>query len=86
MKSEKLSDFFTHLGWALWGQECECGKNPFNWLAYHILPWMDDPNKWNDETMTLKSEFVLERIVQSIGGFFYRLGIKTMPDTETTND
>lgn len=86
MKSEKLSDFFTHLGWALWGQECNCGSNPFNWLAERLDPYMNDPNKWDDDTMTLLPGYWAERALSRIGFFFYDIGIKTMPDTETTND
>ena len=30
-----------HFGWALFGQECDCGHNLFNWLArgvQRVLP------------------------------------------------
>ena len=28
-----LSNHLLHIGWAIFGQECECGHNRFNWLA-----------------------------------------------------
>ena len=32
-----------HLGWAIYGQECDCGTSPsFNWLARQMPK--DDPN------------------------------------------
>lgn len=33
MKSYFISDQLSHIGWAFGGQQCHCGKNPFNWLA-----------------------------------------------------
>lgn len=28
-----LAEHLLHFGWALFGQECGCGSNRFNWLA-----------------------------------------------------
>lgn len=39
-----LAEHFLHLGWALFGQECDCGANRFNWLARMI-----GEGQWDDE-------------------------------------
>lgn len=31
-----LADHLLHFGWAMFGQECECGDNRFNWLARRV--------------------------------------------------
>lgn len=71
MKSQYLSDFFTHLGWAFWGQECECGHNPFNWLARLTAPHMTDLENWNDrgEPTTRRG-----RLLYWVGERIYELG------------
>lgn len=80
MKNEKLSDFFTHLGWALWGQECLCGKNPFNWLAYRLDPYMNGPGQYDDDT--LEHHQLTGRTLDRVGRFFCHVGNITMPDYE----
>lgn len=42
---EEVADLLLHLGWAFFGQECECGHNPFNWMARRI----DGEAGWDDE-------------------------------------
>lgn len=39
-----LAEHMLHFGWALFGQECGCGANRFNWLARIIGEgnWTDD--------------------------------------------
>ena len=39
-----LAEHLLHMGWALFGQECNCGYNRFNWLARTIGhgTWTDD--------------------------------------------
>lgn len=39
-----LAEHFLHFGWALLGQECDCGHNRFNWLARLI-----GEGKWTDD-------------------------------------
>ena len=36
---EKIGDWVQHLAWAILGQQCDCGHNPFNRLAR----WFDRP-------------------------------------------
>lgn len=40
---ERISDWLLHLGWAFFGQECDCPDNPFNGLAR----WFGEGN-WTD--------------------------------------
>jgi hypothetical protein len=40
-----IGDFFIHLGWAFFGQTCECGSNPFNWIARRV----DGKSGWDAE-------------------------------------
>lgn len=39
-----LAEHLLHIGWAIFGQECECGANRFNWAAKLIGEgdWTDD--------------------------------------------
>ena len=39
-----FAEHLLHFGWALFGQECDCGANRFNWLARHV-----DEGTWDDE-------------------------------------
>lgn len=39
-----LAEELLHFGWALFGQECDCGFNRFNWLARLI-----GEGRWDDE-------------------------------------
>lgn len=46
-----LAEHLLHIGWAIFGQECDCGYNRFNWAA-RIMgegQWTDDlepANRW----------------------------------------
>ncbi len=42
---EWIGTQMLHFGWALFGQECDCGDNHFNWLARQI----DGNANWDDE-------------------------------------
>jgi len=42
---EKIANFLQHLSWALGGQQCDCGSNPFNSLAR----WMDQRVNADDQ-------------------------------------
>lgn len=39
-----FAEHLLHFGWAIFGQECDCGHNRFNWLAR----WIGEGN-WTDE-------------------------------------
>lgn len=47
-----LAEHLLHFGWALFGQECDCGHNRFNWLARLIGEgeWDDDGDAVNLKT------------------------------------
>lgn len=45
---DTLGDFFLHLGWALMGQGCDCGHNPFNRLAGFMDKRVNRPELWDD--------------------------------------
>jgi hypothetical protein len=70
----KLGNQLTHFGWALWGQGCDCGHNPFNRLADCIDPWINDERYICEEMLTSMSR--TRNIVSSIGGVFVNLGTK----------
>jgi hypothetical protein len=66
MLRDEFGELCLHLGWAFLGQECDCGHNPFNWLARLIGPGKFDDDKPHGFT----------RITYPIGSFFYRLGCR----------
>lgn len=39
-----LAEHLLHFGWAVFGQQCDCGNNRFNWLASRVGEgnWTDD--------------------------------------------
>jgi hypothetical protein len=56
-----------HLGWAIYGQECDCGTPPsFNWLA-KLMP---------EDDMDLSDEAFERSIRFKIGSFFIDLSNK----------
>jgi len=79
MKNDRLSDFFHHIAWACWGQTCDCGSNPFNWLAKFLTPYMNGPQYFDDDDDDLRHNRWWGRAIAYIGEVFYRLGDRTMP-------
>lgn len=66
-----LAEHLLHFGWALFGQECECGHNRFNWLARRMSEgnWTEDlepADRWT-------------RIKFEVGDFFVRAHGRLMP-------
>ena len=49
---QKLADFVQHLSWAVIGQECDCGHNPFNPLARFMDRHVNTDDQWDMETVT----------------------------------
>ena len=47
-----LVDFIQHLAWAIIGQECDCGHNPFNALARFMDRHVNTDDQWDMETVT----------------------------------
>lgn len=39
-----IAEHLLHIGWALFGQECDCGHNRFN----HLARWIGE-GKWTDD-------------------------------------
>jgi len=69
---QKLADFITHAGWALMGQPCDCGHNPFNRLAYFVDPWMNAPGAWDCDTDEPRG--LARRIVGGLGSRLFAIG------------
>ena len=54
---EDVGDLIQHLAWAIIGQECDCGHNPFNrlarWFSKSVFESYDDNmNALNWQTKT----------------------------------
>ena len=67
-----IGEFLIHLGWAIWGQECDCGHNPFNGLARFIARFL--PDRESEEM----SRF--ERATWHVGDLIYRAGMSLHPE------
>lgn len=69
---ERIGDFFTHLGWAFWGQECDCGANPFNGFARYMQTLLPESD-WDDERDNYRHWW--QRGICALGTPFYNLGV-----------
>lgn len=45
---ETIGNLLLHLGWAIGGQGCDCGDNPFNRLADFMDKRVNREDLWDD--------------------------------------
>ena len=77
---ERVADFFSHLGWAFMGQECDCGSNPFNWFARFMQRFLPEDD-WVEDSDTYRNWW--QRAFFEVGCYFCDLGVKFYePPTE----
>jgi len=72
-----IAELFLHLGWAIHGTECDCGSNPFNWLARRLN--FGDAG-WDTETGEMNTWW--SKLQYHTGNMFIDTGTKLMPIDE----
>jgi len=70
---EEIGDFLCHFGWAIWGQECDCGYNPFNRLARFMQRYPDGDWDWPE------GPHGRDWWIYYTGNFFVELGTNMTP-------
>jgi hypothetical protein len=76
MKNETLADFFQHIAWALGGQQCDCGHNPFNGLARWCDKYVNAEGQWSEEFGPIGKT---SRFFCRVAGFFNRIAYRLQP-------
>jgi len=66
-----LGKHLIHFGWAIWGQECDCGHTPFNGLA-RVMARVGCLGRVDESRFG--------EAIYRVGSLFYRAGMSLDPE------